>query len=214
MELLAGKENNESYTFGQIIKQKDAADFIHAMIKEAGDNEKRNNWEVVHRWYKPPGAKTILFIWDFRRKFFTDGHINKHKARIFAHGGMQQYGVNYWEIYSTTVNWISVRFLMIVAHIFKLDTKAIDFVLAFTQTNLDVPVYMELPSGMYLAGHGKDISEYLLKLKKFLYGLKNASLNWHNKLKDAFEDRGFVESLSDPCVFISKDMNILEYVDD
>ena len=33
MVLLAEKENNESYTFGQMLKQPDAADFIHAMIK-------------------------------------------------------------------------------------------------------------------------------------------------------------------------------------
>ena len=66
---------------------------------------------------------------------------------------------------------------------------------------------------MDLAGHGKDSSKYLLKLKKYLYGLKNTSLNWNKNMKDAFEDRGFVESLSDPCVFISKDMIILVYVD-
>ena len=35
MALLAEKENIESYTFGQMLKQTDAADFIHAMIKEA-----------------------------------------------------------------------------------------------------------------------------------------------------------------------------------
>ena len=44
MELLANKENNESYTFGYMLKQKYAADFIHAMIKKADDNEKRNHW--------------------------------------------------------------------------------------------------------------------------------------------------------------------------
>ena len=39
--LLAEKENNESYTFGQMLKHKYAADFIHAMIKESGyrDNQ-------------------------------------------------------------------------------------------------------------------------------------------------------------------------------
>ena len=73
---------------------------------------------------------------------------------------------------------------------------------------------MEFPAGMDLAGHGKDISKYLLKLKRSLYGLKQASMNWHCKLKTAFEDRGFVGSLSDPCVFISKEMIILVYVDD
>ena len=67
---------------------------------------------------------------------------------------------------------------------------------------------------MDLAGHGKYISKYLQELKISFYGLKNASLNWHNMLKEAFEDRGFVESLSDPCVFILKDMIVLGYVDD
>ena len=37
------------------------------------------------------------------------------------------------------------------AHV-ELDTKAIDFVLAFPQADLDVPVYMELPAGMDLSG--------------------------------------------------------------
>ena len=73
---------------------------------------------------------------------------------------------------------------------------------------------MELPAGMDLEGHGKDSSKYLLKLKRYLQGLKKALMNWHCKLKTAFEDRGFVESLSDPCVFISKEMIILVYVDD
>ena len=85
---------------------------------------------------------------------------------------MQQYGVNYRETYSPTVNWISVNFLMIVEKILKLDKKVIDSVLAFSQADLDVPVYTELPAGMDLAGHGKDSSKYLLKLKKSLYGLK------------------------------------------
>ena len=44
MELLAEKEKNEYYNFGQMIKQKYAADFIQTTIKEADNNEKRNHW--------------------------------------------------------------------------------------------------------------------------------------------------------------------------
>ena len=73
---------------------------------------------------------------------------------------------------------------------------------------------MELPVGMDLQGQGKSSSKFLLKLKKNLYGLKQASLNWHKKLKGALLDRDFLESISDPCVFISKDMVVLVYVDD
>ena len=101
------------------------------MNKEADDHESRDHWDVVPRWGKPPDVKAILAIWAFKRKRFPDGRINKHKARLCAHGGMQQYVVNYRKTYSPTVNWISVRFLMIVAQVLELDTQAIYFVLAF-----------------------------------------------------------------------------------
>ena len=78
-----------------MLKQPDAADFIHTMIKEADDHESRDHWDVVPRWEKPPDVKAIWAIWAFKQKRFPDGCINKHKARLCAHGGMQQYGVNY-----------------------------------------------------------------------------------------------------------------------
>ena len=103
------------------------------------------------------------------------------------------------------MNWISIRFLLIIAQLLDLDTQAIDFVLDFPRADLDVPVYMELPAGMDLEGQGEHSSHYILRLSKSLYGLKQGSLNWHNKLKKGLLDRGFVESISDPCVFISMD---------
>ena len=145
-----------------MLKQTDAADFIHAMIKEADDHELRDHWDVVPRWEKPPDVKAILDTWAFKRKRFPDGHVNKQKARLCDHGGMQQNGVNYWETYSPTVNWISVILLVIIAQVLKLDKQAIDFVLAFTQAELEVTVYMELPEGMDHVDHGKDSSKYLL----------------------------------------------------
>ena len=156
---------------------------------------------MVPRSAKPYDVKSILAIWAFRRKRFPDGLINKHKARLCAHGGMQTCGVNYWDTYAPTVNWISIRFLLIVAQILKLNTQAIDIVMAFPQADLEVPVYMELPAGMDIEGQGRDSSGYLLKLNKSLYGLKQGSLNWHHKFKTALLNRGYVESVSDPCVF-------------
>ena len=114
-----------------MINHPDADDFIHAIIKETDDHESRDHWDVVPRWKNPTDVKAVLAIWDFKRKWFPDVPIDKHKAWICAHGGMQQYGLNYWETYSPTVNWISVCFLMIVAQVIELDTQAIDFVLAF-----------------------------------------------------------------------------------
>jgi len=135
MAFMAGKENNETFTFREMLKQEDSADFIEAMKKEVNDHESRGHWEVVPRSHKPLADKSILAIWSFKRKRFPDGRLNKHKARLCAHGGVQQWGVNYWETYSPTVNWISVRFLLTVAEILQLETQAIDFVLVFPQAD-------------------------------------------------------------------------------
>jgi hypothetical protein len=83
---------------------------------------------------------------------------------------MQSWGVDYWETFAPVVNWMSVRFVLSIAKIHGLDTKAIDFVLAFPQADLDVDVYMELPAGMIF----NDTPEfgqrrmYILKLNKSL----------------------------------------------
>ena len=184
------------------------------MIKETNDHETKGHWEVVPWSEKPANIKSILAFWAFKRKRYPDGRIWKHKARLCAHGGMQTFGVNYWETCAPTVNWISIRFLLVVAQALQFHTQAIGFTLVFPQADLEVPVYMELPAGMELASDTGTSSRYILKLRKSLYGLKQASLNWHNILKAALLDRGFVESISDPCVYITKDLIVLVYVDD
>ena len=209
----AGKESNEVYTFREMLKQEDRLDFVNAMEKEIDDHVRREHWEIIPRSMMPQDMKTIMSIWSFKRKRLPDGTLNKHKARLCAHGGMQQWGVNYWETYAPVVNWISVRFLLIISEILGLETKALDFVLAFPQADLDTPVYMEIPIGVAIDGIDQN-RHYVLRLRKSLYGLKQASNNWYSCLKDALENRGFKESLADPCVFMKANMVILVYVDD
>ena len=93
-----------------------------------------------------------------------------------------------------------------------METKTLDFVLAFPQAKLDVLVYMKIPPGIDIANVSKD--EYLISLKSSLYGLKQSSANWYDCLKKGLERRGFRESKDDPCFFMKKLMIILTYVDD
>jgi hypothetical protein len=71
----------------------------------------------------------------------------KHKARLCAHGRLQQLGTNCWETYSPVVNMVTVCLILLLAQIYKPDLKAIDFVLAFPQAELDVNIWMYLPIG-------------------------------------------------------------------
>ena len=138
----------------------------------------------------PTGVKTIQAIWSFKRKRYPDGTLNKHKARLCAHGGMQQWGVSYWETYSPVVNMLTVRLLLALCNIHGLHSKSIDFVLAFPQADLDVDIWMELPMGIVVGSKESESRGYVLKLMKSLYGLKQASLNWFEKLKQGLTDRG------------------------
>ena len=201
---------NEVYNYKEAMKQDDAPEFIKAMMKEIEDHEKRGHWTLIRRSEMPANAKTIPSIWSYRRKRFPDGRLEKHKARICAHGGKQQWGIDYWETYSPVVNWISVRALLAISKIHDLPTKSIDFVLAFPQANLDIDVFMEIP-----AGFSSDLRRtHVLKLNKSLYGLKQASANWYKHLTAALERRGFTPSDNDRCVFFKEGLIVLIYVDD
>ena len=207
----ATTNTNDVYSLKQMLKLEDISDFVIAMVKEVEDHEKRDHWMVMRREDMPKGTKTILSVWAFKRKRLPDGTVLKHKARLNAHGGMQRWGVDYWETYAPVVNWISVRLLLVLAIIHKLETKSIDFVLAFPQADLDRDVYMELPYGFQV---GDDKGKFVLKLKKNLYGLCDASYNWFQKITEGLESEGFERSEIDQCVFLRNDCIILLYVDD
>ena len=206
----ASAATNDVYTLKQMLRLENIKPFIEAMMKEIEDHESREHWTLVERSSLPKGTKTILSVWAFKRKRLPDGTVLKHKARLNAHGGMQRWGIDYWETYAPVVNWISVRLLLILSIVHGLKTKSIDFVLAFPQADLDRDVFMELPYGFSAGDKGK----YVLKLKKNLYGLCDASYNWFQKIVDGLESEGFVRSEIDQCVFLRKDCIILLYVDD
>ena len=208
----ANQQQNETYTFKDAMLQDDASDFIKAMIKEISDHESNNHWTMMSRSSMPSNAKTILSIWSFKRKRSPAGELLKHKARLCAHGGMQKWGENYWETYSPTVSWLSVRALLAVGIIHDLSTSTVDFTLAFPQVDLDIDVFMELPIGC--VGPNGDRKGYVLKLNKSLYGLKQASHNWFNYLGEALSNRGFIQSQVDKCVWFKEGIVLLQYVDD
>ena len=65
------------------------------------------NKTFIEKTKSPADGSRIGDILTFTR--LPDGTLNKHKARLCAHGGMQQWGVNYWESYAPVVNWVSVH---------------------------------------------------------------------------------------------------------
>ena len=63
---------------------------------------------------------------------------------------------------------------------------------------------MELPFGMEVPGSEVNNKFSVLRLRKSLYGLKQASAYWYDMLKKGLEIWGFKESVACLCVFIKQ----------
>ncbi len=108
---------------------------------------------------------------------------------------------------------VTVHLILLLARIYTLDSKAIDFVLAFPQAELDIDIWMYLPIGFQVDTENESKC-YILELNKSLYRLKQASPNWFKKLQQGLIDRRFHPSAIDTCLYFKKGMIIITYIDD
>ena len=183
------------------------------MIEEIDDHTSNLHWRVVNR-SMIGDVKIIKAIRSFKRKWIPDGSLLKHKARLCTHGGMQQYGENYWDTYAPVVSWSSVRLIMTFALLNKMRSHSIDFTLSFLQTNTDVDIFMELTIGVDVPKE-EIRKDYVLYLLKNLYGLKQASKTHFEYLCGYLqaESIGIEPSIVDPCVLYKEGIILVMYVD-
>ena len=75
---------------------------------------------------------------------------------------------------------------------------------------------MQLPVGFQIDGQTEAESDkcYVLKSNNNLYGLKQGSFNWYEKLKASLVDRDFKHADIYPCLYIGNRMITLTYMDD
>jgi hypothetical protein len=208
------KSDPDTLHFKGAMDAHDAKDFQDAMLKEVNSHTDNEHWEVWARSDVPAGQDILPSVWAFKRKRRIDTRaVYKHKARLNIHGGMQKHGVNYWETYSPVVNWFSIRLCLILALLFNWHSRQIDFVLAFPQADVECELFMQLPRGVIFPGVHR--STHCLKLKKNLYGQKQAGRVWNQHLVHGLVDiLKFKQSTVDECVFYRGTTVLLIYVDD
>jgi hypothetical protein len=91
-----------------------------------------------------------------------------------------------------------------------------------TQAPANCDIYMSIHPGftvnnnhlIFSQSSTKDnCKEYVLGIKKNMYGLKQAGNNWFDALHISLLARGFSQSSNDPCLFIRSDCISLVYID-
>ena len=106
-----------------------------------------------------------------------------------------------------------MRLMLILQCILGLQSQSIDFKNDFSQAYIPSgePVFIELPRDFKSDGGQHDV---VLKLKKSLYGQAKAARLWYEKFRNGLLERGFVMSKVDSCLFMSKNVICVVYVDD
>ena len=194
--------------FHEAMKGPDREGFIEAMKNELEQLSLMNAFTAVPRQKAIDENKPIIdSIWAFKRKRFPDGAVKKLKARFCVRGDIQKESVDYFDTYSPVVQWTTVRLLLIASIVLNLETKQVDFTLAFVQAKAEPGTYIEMPTMFGVKG-------YVLELHRNLYGQCDAPLKFYEHLKNGLEQRGFKASDYDPCFFKSKHVLILTYCDD
>ena len=84
--------------------------------------------------------------------------------------------------------------LALVAH-YDLELHQMDAKTAFLNGDLEEEIYMNQPEGFVSIGK----ENMVCKLKKSIYGLKQASRQWYLKFNDTITSYGFVENTVDRC---------------
>jgi hypothetical protein len=171
------------------------AEWVDAMDKEIQSIEKNKTWSLCKL---PVGHKPIGLKWVYKLKKNSDGEVVKHKARLVAKGYVQKKGVNFDEVFAPVARLDTVRLILALAanrgwQVHHLDVKS-----AFLHGELEEEVYVSQPEGYVEKGR----EQYVLKLSKALYGLRQAPRAWNVRLDKSLKKLRFRRCASEQAVYI------------
>ncbi|MBW0531890.1 hypothetical protein O181_071605, partial [Austropuccinia psidii MF-1] len=167
--------------------------------KEAIEYEQKIQWEVEMKqvldiledmkvWQEVPsqGITNVLGSqWVYALKTNEAGEIVRFKARAVVQGHRQIKGINFEENFAPTPTFQSLRGLLEIASAYKWHAATFEVKTAYMNSPLEEEVYIRPPPGKVLR-----VATNVLKLKKELYGLKQAAFFWWEHLNGILQSIG------------------------
>nr|GEW96439.1 retrotransposon protein, putative, Ty1-copia subclass [Tanacetum cinerariifolium] len=121
----------------------------------------KKRWELMDL---PPGCKPLGYKWIFKKKMKADGTIDKYKARLVIKGFKQREGLDYFDTYSPVMLITSIRMILAIAALRKLEVYQMDVKTVFLNGDLEEEIYMNQPGGFIALGQ-EGLADVILGIK-------------------------------------------------
>jgi Reverse transcriptase (RNA-dependent DNA polymerase) len=179
-------------TFKKAMSHEFANEWEKAMNEEIDSLEKNKTWEVCKL---PDGKKAIGSKWVFKTKLDANGNVVRRKARAVAKGFSQKFGVDYDEVFAPVARSATFRIFLSFAGKRNLSVIQYDIVTAFLNGTIEEEIYMLPLPGFERA------DKMVYRLKKSLYGLKQAARAWNKALHESLTRHGCKRDQTDHCLY-------------
>ncbi|KAG5463599.1 MAG: reverse transcriptase (RNA-dependent DNA polymerase)-domain-containing protein, partial [Olpidium bornovanus] len=168
-----------------------------AIAKELAVHSKHGTWDadVVAL---PPGRTAVDTKWIFKAQRNADGTLKKYKARLVARGFTQVHGVDFHETYAPVMRLATLRICRALAVRKRWAIADVDVEAAYLNSDLEEEVYSDIPEGLSIKGDKTGV----LRLRRPLYGLKQAGRAWGTKLRAALVGLGFCQAVADQGAYV------------
>jgi len=180
--------------FIQAVTGSDGDEWRNAVYDEIKSLVRNDTWELVDR---RNGTKVIGCCTVLRNEYKADRKLERKKVRVVAKGFAQRPGIDFHDTFAPVARLSSLRTLMAVA--VDMQILQFDITIAYLNKIMDSTVYMDKPESLQemlekmiitedttlVEKANKMLSQLkeddkVCKLKKSLYGLRQAGHQWHS----------------------------------
>ncbi|PKI58367.1 hypothetical protein CRG98_021242 [Punica granatum] len=183
---------DDPFTYEETISDIDSFKLLEAMKSEIDSMNESQVWDLVD---PPEGIIPIRNKWVFKRKIGADGKVETYKARLVAKGNRQRQEVNYKETFSPVAMLKSIRIMLAITAHYDYEVWQMDVKTAFLNGHTEEDIFMDQPRGF----ESNDKSK-VCKLKRSIYGLKQASRSWNRRFDEVVKSFGFIKNEDEPCL--------------
>ena len=141
-------------------------------------------------------CKKIGVKWIYNTKLNEKGEVEKYKARLVAKGYAHKLGIDYNEVFPHVARRDTIRAILAIAACKGWKVYLFDVKSAFLHGELIEDVYVEQP-----LGYQKEDANKVHKLKKVLYGLRQAPRAQYSMIKSYFAQESFMKCSHEHTIF-------------